>query len=137
MNDCVLGNVDNAVKNMQQLFELSVQQENVLSDYSIYQLFLVLSAIKSEQTNNKDELLSKMQEQKMKEQLKEFCISLVKEICINAKMKNQNQIELIRAIESVVSANICKFNNSAEIHLIAKPLLCNGSGQVCGIFPVV
>ncbi len=123
INDCALGDAENAVKNMYQLIELAVSKDRILSDYSVYQLFLVLSAIKSEQTANKEELLAKMQEQKVKEQLKDFCTSLIKEICSSAKMKNQTQIELIKSVEAIVSANL--LNAQLNLNYIAYELKMN------------
>ena len=123
INDCVLGNSEAAVKNMLQLIELSVQNDHIMSDYSVYQLFLVLGAIPSEQTKNKDDLLAKMQEQKMKEQLKDFCISLVKEICANAKIKSQSQADLIQAAEAIVSKNL--LNDQLNLNYIAGELDMN------------
>ena len=123
INDCNLGDVENAVKNMQQLIELAVSDDRILSDYSVYQLYLVLSAIKSEETSDKEELLAKLKQQKVKEKLKEFCTKLIKEICASAKMKNQTQIELIKSVETIVSENI--LNPQLNLNYIAYELKMN------------
>ncbi len=123
INDCALGDADKATEHIKRLLELLLQQEHILSDYSVYQLFLVLSAIKSERTANKEALLFCLQEQKEQAQLFEFCISLVKEICQNARTKNQKQSELIVAIKSIVKANL--LDSQMNLNFIAQKLNMN------------